>query len=142
VAFAQAVTRRNKPGGPKRWATADQGFVGVPPVRVFEVLADPAGYPRWWPGAKERPPGGLLLPGFGPVAVGATGVRPGIGLLVRVKGRGFSGHVEWFLEPYKEGTVINGIVNVESKRRWRQRRILAVRAGLRSAMVALREPQR
>ena len=133
------MTRRNTPGGPNRWATADQGFVGTSPARVFEVLAEPAGYPRWWPGARERPPGRLLLPGFGVVAVEATGVRPGVGLYVRLEGRGFRGHLEWFLEPYKEGTVVNAIVNVESARRWQDRRILAVRAGLRLAMVALRE---
>ncbi|MDP9341160.1 MAG: hypothetical protein M3Q23_03415 [Actinomycetota bacterium] len=111
--------------------------MGSPPARVFEVLADPAGYPRWWPGAKQRPEGRLVLPGLGSVAVEATDVRPGVGLFVQVAGQGFSGHVEWFLEPYKEGTVVNGIVNVESAGRWRERRILAVRAGLRSAMVAL-----
>src|SRR5438552_4002901 len=65
--------------------------------------------------------------------------RPGVGLYVRLDARGFPGHLEWFLEPYKEGTVVNAIVNVESARRWRDRRILAVRAGLRLAMVALRE---
>jgi uncharacterized protein YndB with AHSA1/START domain len=116
--------------------------VGSPPARVFEVLEDTAGYPRWWPGAKERPQDRLVLPGFGSVAARATEVRPGVGLFVRLEGRGFRGHVEWFLEPYKEGTVVNGIVNVEAGRRWRERRILAVRAGLRSAMVALRGLQR
>jgi len=137
--LAEAVTRRKQRGEPNRWAAVDQGFVAAPCARIFDVLSEPPGYPGWWPGARATADGRLRLPGLGAASVRPHRVRPGVGLFVQVDGEGFRGDLEWYLEPYKEGTVVYGITNIESDRRWRERRILAVRSGIHSALVALKD---
>jgi len=137
LALAEAVTRRKEQGEPNRWAAVDMGFVAAPRARIYDVLVAPQEYPRWWPGARAGTDGVVRMPGLGAVRVRTDRERPGVGVFVQLEGSGFRGDLEWYLEPFKEGTVVYGITNVESVRRWRERRILAVRSGIRSAMVAL-----
>ena len=134
--------------GRKRWRrrvpirALDHGFVAAEPERVFGVVRDTAGYPGWWPGAKPLGDGRLRLPGLPPATVAADGVRPGTGLLVRVSGgrRGaIDGHLEWYLEGFREGTLVSCIADLRAPRPWRPARVLRLRAGVRSAMVALKE---
>ena len=106
------------------------------PIGVFEVLRDPSGYPTWWPGARGGD-GTLVLPGLGGVRVAAEGIRVGVGLTVRLDGDRAEGHLEWYLEPFREGTVVNSITNLWARRRWSPRRSLRLRASIRDAMVAL-----
>ena len=120
-------------------AVADQGYVAAPPQRVFEVLREPSAYPRWWPGVRSREDGWLVLRGLGPVEVTAEGVRDGVGLIVRFRGRRAEGHLEWYLEPFREGTVVNGITNLWAEGRWSPRRTLRLRSAIRSGMVALKD---
>jgi len=122
-----------------RVASVDTGFVAAAPGRVFEVIADPAGYPTWWPGARAEGPSGLRLQAMGPVGFHVEGIRPGVELTVRLEGRGLGGRLQWYLEPFEEGTVVYGIVDLETERRWRHRRKLGVRTAVRRAMVALKE---
>ena len=136
------MSGRESSGGPEPVSTVDQGFVAASPGRVFEVLRDPAGYPAWWPGVWSAG-GRLRLPGLPPAAVATDGIRPGVGLFVRLDGRTRSGrrvagHVEWYLEEFKEGTVVSGIANLDTGRPWSRRRVLRFRAGMRDGLVALR----
>jgi hypothetical protein len=136
---------RHTPGGPVPVRALDHGFVAARPERVFDVLSDPAGYPAWWPGARTVGDGRVRLPGLPPLRMATDGVRPGTGLFVRVSdgpGGGFEGeiggHMEWYLEAFEEGTVVSCITDLRAACAWRPRRVLRVRAGVRSAMVALK----
>ena len=122
-----------------RVASVDTGFVAAAPQRVFEVLADPAAYPRWWPGARAGSGSQLELPGIGRVDVRPDGVEPGVELTLRLEGPRLGGRLQWYLERFKEGTVVYGIVDLETDRRFRSRGRIAVRAGIHRALMALRE---
>jgi hypothetical protein len=120
-----------------RVASVDTGFVAAAPQRVFEVLADPTGYAQWWPGVR----GGddvLRLPGIGRATTRTGGVEPGVELTLRLQARTCAGRLQWYLEPYKEGTVVYGIVDLETPGRWGRRRRIAVRASIHRALVALK----
>ena len=119
----------------------DHGFVAAKREVVFEVLSDPAGYACWWPGTRSLGDGRLRIPGLRAVSVSADAIRPGTGLMVRVsdpRPRGVDGHLEWYLESFREGTVVSCITDLRARRPWRSRRVLRVRSGVRAAMVALK----
>ena len=120
-----------------RVASVDTGFVAAAPVRVFEVLADPSRYARWWPGVRD---GGdvVRLPGIGRATARAEEVAPDVELTLRVSGRAWAGRLQWYLEPYKEGTVVYGIVDLETAGRWGRRRRTAARASIHRALAALK----
>ena len=122
-----------------RVASVDTGFVAASPGRVFQVVADPAAYPRWWPGTRAGNASELLLPGIGRAEYRLGAIRPGVELTVRLQGRRQGGRLQWYLERFKEGTVVYGIVDLETDRRWTVRRQRGIRAGIRAAMVALKE---
>jgi len=135
------VIGRKHLGGTAAVRSLDHGFVRAKPQRVFEVLRDPAGYPAWWPGARALDDGRLALPGIPRARVTAGGVRPGTGLSVRFgggRGDASGGHLEWYLEAFEEGTVVSCIVDLRVPREWSERRVLRMRSGIRSAMVALK----
>jgi len=121
-----------------RVASVDKGFVAAAPGKVFEVLASPGDYPRWWPGARTGHGDELRLPGMGRVGVRAQDARPGVELVFRLDGRRHGGRLQWYLEPFKEGTAVYGIVDLETERRWTARRARRIRAGIRGALVALK----
>ena len=119
----------------------DHGFVAAKPERVFEVIRDPAGYASWWPGTRSLGDGRLRIPGLPAAALSADAVRPGTGLLVRIsdpRPRGVDGHLEWYLESFQEGTMVSCITDLRARRPWRPRRVLRLRGGVRSAMVAMK----
>jgi hypothetical protein len=122
-----------------RVAAIDQGFVLAAPPRVYELVRDPAGYPVWWPGVRADGEGRLRFPELGPVAVAVDEVREGIELLIRVEGRRGRGHLQWYLEPFKEGTIVYGITDVQAKRSWSARRVLRHRSSMRRALVSLKD---
>jgi uncharacterized protein YndB with AHSA1/START domain len=122
-----------------RVASVDTGFVAAAPGRVFEVVADPAAYATWWPGARAESPSELRLPGIGRAGYRVREVRPGVELTLGLQGRRHVGRLQWYLEPFEEGTVVYGIVDLETDRRWTVRRQRGIRAGIRRAMVALKE---
>ena len=119
-------------------AAADQGYVAAPPARVFELLGDPATYSRWWPGVRSDGPGRLEVPALGALEVVVDGVRADVGLYCRFRARRVEGHLEWYLEPFREGTVVYCITNIWTDRRWSERRSIRLRSAIRSAMVALK----
>jgi hypothetical protein len=123
--------------------SVDQGFVAAPHVSVYGILADVQAYPVWWPGAEVRSSGEelrLRLPG-GPLAPAvAGGHREGVGLILHL-GPPYSGTLEWYLEPFEEGTVVNSILHVDlpGGPGRSARRLLRLRAEIHRAMAALRE---
>ena len=121
-----------------RVASVDTGFVSAAPRRVFEMLAQPMAYPGWWPGTTGSG-SHLFLPGIGRVSWQEDGVQPDVELTLRVEGRGVRGRVQWYLEPFKEGTVVYGIVDLEADRALRPRRQRAIRAGMHGALFALKD---
>jgi polyketide cyclase/dehydrase/lipid transport protein len=118
--------------------TIDQGFVPAPPERVYARLADVGRYGEWWPGAHVDTNGDgsrLRLPRLPEVGLSVVGDRSGTGLTLRLRGRGLAGSLEWYLEPFKDGTMVNAILDLDGAS---ARRTMRVRAALRSGLVALR----
>ena len=106
----------------------DQGFVAAPPEQVYGVLADPSSYATWWPGAKPLP-GGVQLPlGRRGGAAVAERLRNGVGLYL-VSG---DEEVEWYVEPFDDGTIVNVFLGVKGTQGRRTQRRLrgSIRAGL------------
>lgn len=124
-----------------RVAAHDQGYVKAPPVTVYEVLHEPSRYATWWPNARSRSRDGRLEVTFldrRHRSVEIEEQRPGVGLLLRLGGDS-PGTLEWYLEPFWEGTIVNAIVNLDvpGGPRRAARGLLRVRADLRLGMVAL-----
>jgi hypothetical protein len=118
--------------------TVDQGFVPAPPGAVYPRLADVERYGEWWPGSRARREDGsvvLQLPGGPSATASVARSRPGKGLVVRLRGSRLGGSLEWYLEPFKDGTVVNAILELESAGR---RRTMRLRRGIRDGLVALR----
>ena len=114
-----------------RVAAIDQGFVLAAPGRVFELVRDPAGYPSWWPRVRADGDDHLRFPELGSVAMTVDVVREGIELVLPVEGRRVRGHLQWYLEAFGEGTIVYGITDVQTTRRWSARRVLRHRASMR-----------
>jgi hypothetical protein len=124
----------------------DQGFVPAPPTAVYAAVSQPASYPSWWPGATCDGDQGsaLRLPlesGKGRSA-SVERHRPDVGVFLSLPV--YRGTLEWYLEPFQDGTIVNGILDVEAARagRWSQRRLLRMRASVRRALVGLHEALR
>jgi hypothetical protein len=118
--------------------TVDQGFVPAPPGAVYPRLADLERYGEWWPRSRARRENGsvvLRLPGGPPAIASVRKVRPGIGLVIGLEGSRVGGSLEWYLEPFKDGTVVNAILELEAAGR---RRTMRLRRGIREGLVALR----
>ncbi|MEX2459577.1 MAG: SRPBCC family protein [Actinomycetota bacterium] len=119
----------------------DQGFVPEAPRRVYARLADLDRYGEWWTGASVRRAGDaveLRIPRLGGTRVRLEGERPGTGVILRMAGPGLAGSLEWYLEPFKEGTIVNAILELEPGARGHARRLLRFRRALRGSLVALR----
>jgi uncharacterized protein YndB with AHSA1/START domain len=116
----------------------DQGFVAVSPRAVYEVLADPSTYPRWWPGATAPGPDGAigLRLGRGTIEVRPEGHRDGLGLYLKAG----HGSIEWYLEPFEEGSIVNAFTDLDlpGGPRRASRGLRAVRSSLHSALVELK----
>ena len=69
----------------------------------------------------ERPRAGdaveLRFPRLGGTRVRLEGERPGTGMILRLAGPRLAGSLEWYLEPFKEGTIVNAILELEPGRR-------------------------
>lgn len=118
-------------------AAHDQGYVGAPPAAVYGLLGNLEGYRAWWPDAAG--PTELALDGFGRLSAVPGRFREDLGLFLDLSG-GAAGTLEWHLEPFEEGTVVNAILNldVSAGRRRASRRLLAARGSIRRGMVGLK----
>lgn len=118
-----------------RLRSHDQGFVAAPPGEVYRLIADPGMYPTWWAGSRLRGDG-LSLPITGG-AIRVEGERDGIGLHLLFG----EASLEWYLEPFDDGTIVNAILDVRAPRSgWRgSRRLIRMRGAVRSGLVGLKK---
>jgi hypothetical protein len=120
----------------------DQGFVAASPSLVYEVLCDIASYGLWWPGIRVDTQGeGLrmgLVAGAGAPAR-ARGHREGVGLFIEL-GPPYDGTLEWYLESFEEGTIVNSVMDLEfgRGRRRASRALRHVRSSIHRGLVGLK----
>ncbi|HEX2267510.1 MAG TPA: hypothetical protein VHI97_04820, partial [Actinomycetota bacterium] len=120
----------------------DRGWVPGPPKDVYRIVESIRTYPSWWRGIKvdERETERhvtLTVPALGQVKASAAGQRPGVGLIIQLAGD-VDGVLEWFLEPFEQGTVANVLLRLATRpRRWK-RRERAYRSAVRDGLVAIR----
>ena len=119
-----------------RLQSHDQGFLAAGPEEVYDVLADPSTYESWWPGASASDGSATLRLGRRTVSARPDRHRAGVGLFL-VMGEG---SLEWYLEPFEEGTIVNAFTDLDlpGGRRRAERGLRSVRATLRSALVGLK----
>ena len=110
----------------------DQGFVGAPPGDVYRLLADPASYPGWWPRARLEG-ASLVLPLGSAGAVAPERHRDDIGLHLVGPGA----QLEWYLEPFDDGSIVNAFLEVPGSGRRAARRLLRMRGAIRTGLVGL-----
>ena len=120
----------------------DRGWIPAPPGDVYGVVHSVETYSSWWPSVSAEPPTPgehllLTIPGLGALRTAVQGDRPGLGLIIQLRGD-VEGVLEWFLEPFKEGAIANVLLRLaERPRRWK-RRELTYRSAVRDGLVALR----
>lgn len=117
----------------------DQGFVAAPPDAVYRSVAETGTYGSWWPDASDAGDGMVRL-GLEPRRV--TEARPerhrrGIGLFLSL-GRPYDGTLEWYLEPFDDGTIVNVFIDVNLTGPV-SRRLQRVRSAIRRGLVGLKE---
>jgi hypothetical protein len=114
-----------------RTNTTDEFFIDATPDRVLEQLADGERIREWWPGARVSVEGERLrvrAPAFGRLAAAVTfearldGLRPGEGLTWWLERGELQGRGEWWLEAFKDGTIVHYYLDVERGNRGRARR--------------------
>ena len=124
-----------------RVAAHDQGFVAAPAEAVYGLLVDPRGYAGWWPGIRAEPDTGMLrgLGGSRPVPMREEAHRPGVGLVLRL-GDPRPGTLEWLLQPFDDGTVVNAILHLDLPMgsRRAERRLRRIRSSVHGGLVGLK----
>jgi hypothetical protein len=118
-----------------RLRSHDQGFVAAPPDDVHALVKTAETYPAWWAGSRHTGDG-LFLP-ITRASIRAEREREGMGLHL-VFGEG---SLEWYLEPFEEGTIVNAFLDVPAPRsRWRgDRRLIRMRGAVRTGLVGLKK---
>ena len=120
----------------------DRGWIPAPPGDIYGIADSIHTYPSWWPSirAEEGESGRFVLltvPGLGRIRASVAGQRPDVGLIVQLSGD-VDGVLEWYLEPFKDGTIANILLRLATgPRRW-CRRELTYRSAVRDGLVALR----
>lgn len=120
-------------------AAHDQGYVEAPASRVYGALADLEAYPGWWPGARWDGRLALRLGGRRGFLARDERHRAEVGLFLMLEGPA-AGSLEWHLEPLEDGTIVNGILNLDlpGGRRRSERRLLRARAAVHRGLVGLK----
>jgi hypothetical protein len=107
---------------PAKINTTDEFFIDAPPARVQEELVDAGRIGAWWPGARATGNGEHLTikaPSFrrlaAPVSFVARldGLRPGEGFTWWLERGELKGRGEWWLESFKDGTIVHYYLDVE-----------------------------
>lgn len=108
--------------------TTDEFYVAAPPARVYDALRAPG---EWWRGARIASGEGRMAisaPGFRRLSsrvrfeARLDGLRPGEGLTWWLERGELRGRAEWWLEPFKDGTIAHYYLDVEPGDRGRLRR--------------------
>ena len=136
----------------KRINTTDEFFIDAPPARILDEVVNAAHIRAWWPGVRATGDGDRLrirAPGFrrlaSPVAFEARleGLRPGEGVTWWLERGELRGRSEWWLEGFKEGTIVHYYLDVERGDRGRARRLSSTvrrhRWALRRGVNALKD---
>jgi len=94
--------------------TSDEIFVDAEPAEVYRALLTFGKDPSWWPGARTTSDGkhlGVVAPagGLSRLRFAATvdHVRPDEGLTWVFDEGELHGRGEWWLEPFKDGTIVH-----------------------------------
>jgi Polyketide cyclase / dehydrase and lipid transport len=93
----------------------DQGFVAARPAVVYRALCDFASYGLWWPGigVDTGSEGFRLRLVAGAAASARADVhREDVGLVIRL-GPPYRGTLEWYLEGFEEGTIVNSVMHLD-----------------------------
>ncbi len=120
----------------------DRGWVAAPPEDVYRVVEGIRTYPSWWRGislgeGESQLHVRLTIPGLGRMKASVAGQRRDVGVIIQLAGD-VDGVLEWFLEPYKEGTIANVHLRLAARpRRWKPRE-QRYRSAIRDGLVALR----
>ncbi len=104
--------------------TTDEIFVDAPPADVYRALLTFGKDTSWWPGAKASSQGKRLTASLrcGRVGrvrfqAGIDNVRPDEGLTWWMDAGELTGRGEWWLEPFKDGTIVHYYLEAEPGRR-------------------------
>lgn len=119
----------------------DQGFVAAPPTDVYRTVADLGRYPSWWDAVHVDPgdPATIALEPRVTAPVRRRQEREGTGLFLEL-GPPYDGTLEWYLEPFEDGTIVNCLLDIElagSRRRVRLR-LWRLRARVRAGLVGIK----
>jgi hypothetical protein len=110
---------------------------------VYEVLAGPASYENWWPRMTCRMTGerGLevILAGFGKLGVRVVRARHPDSLVLALADDRTEATLEWLLQPFREGSIVNVLLGLQRARGLNRRRELAYRSAVREGLVALKQ---
>lgn len=100
------------------------------------MLADLRAYPTWWPGAKAGAEDVLLPLRRAPARATADRHRNQVGLHLVSKDE----DLEWYLEPFDDGTIVNVFLEIDAARAGRRsaRRLLEIRGAIRRGLVGLK----
>ena len=113
----------------------DQGFIGASPDQVYGVLSEPSSYATWWPGASAAGDGVHLPIGRGARPAVAERHRNQVGLFLVSP----DGELEWYLEPFDDGTIVNVFLETSGARgRSGERRLRRMRGSIRAGLVGLK----
>jgi hypothetical protein len=128
--------------------TLDAVFIRAPRRSIHPVVADVAGWTRWWPGLQLRasddgqtlaalwPPGWIRPPRRWTLQV--TRVRPQLGIDLRYAGE-VAGDAEFYYLDETAGTVVHyALRGTVPDRRWRAA-VRDHRAGVRAGLDALKD---
>ncbi len=120
----------------------DRGWVTAPLEDVYRVVESIRTYPSWWRAISVAEGESqlhvlLTIPGLGRMKASAAGKRPGVGVIIQLAGD-VDGVLEWFLEPFKEGTIANVLLRLAAHPRKWKRREETYRSAIRDGLVALR----
>ena len=112
--------------------TTDEFFIDAQPARVLDELADAEHIKEWWPGARVSRAGDRIkvrAPAFRRVSAAVAfearpdGFRPGEGLTWWLESGELRGRGEWWLEAFKDGTIVHYYLDVERGDRGGARRM-------------------
>lgn len=129
--------------------TTDELYIDAPPAEVYRALISLGKDVSWWPGARSSSSGkevDLRAPVTrlsSPVRFRATvdGVRPDEGLTWWLSKGELHGRAEWWLEAFKDGTIVHYFLDVSSGEGWRRMptRVRRHRWALRRGINALKD---
>jgi hypothetical protein len=116
----------------------DRAFVAASLDTVDATLVDTRHYARWWPGTSPSGEDGRIrLPlRRGGVEANPSGHRPGVGLWLELPS--YDGSLEWYLERFEEGTIVNAFLDVDLTGGRQERQLLRFRRSVRLGLFGLK----